>query len=84
MGEELIGEISHYYSGISVGIIDLTGDLSVGNFIHIVSANTDFEQEVESMQVDRKEIETARTGQSVGVKTEAKVKEGDKVFKILK
>ncbi|MDD2753316.1 MAG: translation elongation factor-like protein [Candidatus Portnoybacteria bacterium] len=81
--EKLIGKITHYFGNIGVGIIGLTDSFRVGDRIRVKGSTTDFEQAVNSMQVDRKDISEAKSGDEVGVKLEQKVKEGDKVYKIL-
>jgi putative protease len=58
-----VGEITHYYSKISVGIIKLTDTLNVGDTIQIKGATTDFEQSVDEMQYDHENIESAEAGQ---------------------
>jgi len=80
--EKLIGKISHYFGGINVGIIELIDGLKVGETIHIKGASTDFEQPIDSMQIDRQDISEAKAGQAIGIKVAQKVKEGDQVFKI--
>jgi hypothetical protein len=44
---------------------------------------TDFEQTVDSIQIDRKNIQSAGGGHSVGVKVAQPVKEKDVVYKKL-
>jgi len=81
--EQLIGRITHYYSHLSVGIIELTGDgLTVGDVIHIKGAHTDFTQTVDSMQLEHQNVTRAEKGKSVGVKVEEKVREHDQVFRV--
>lgn len=81
--EKLIGKISHYYNNIGVGIIELTDKLAKGEKIHIKGSSTDFEQAVDSIQVEHEEIEAAKTGDAVGLKVVQKVKEGDEVYRVL-
>jgi hypothetical protein len=78
-----IGYISHFFSKINVAIIELTLQLSVGDHILVKGPSTDFNQKVESMQIDRKEIHRAESGQSVGLKLEQLAKEKDIVYKKL-
>jgi hypothetical protein len=57
--------------------------LKEGESIRIIGGQeTDFEQEVESMQIDHEEVKIARKGDSVGMKINEKVHEGYKVYKI--
>lgn len=80
--EELIGRISHYYSHLSVGIIELTGGgLTVGDVIHVKGAHTDFIQTVDSMQLEHQNVARAEKGKSIGVKVKEKVREHDQVFR---
>lgn len=81
--EKSIGKIAHYYSNIGVGIIELADKLAVGDTIHIKGATTDFEQTVESMQVEHKEIKEAKAKEAVGVKMDEKVREDDEVYKVI-
>lgn len=81
--EQEIGVIEHYFSKIGVAAIKITdGNLKIGDRIHIKGATTDFEQTVESMEINRQKIETAKPGDEIGIKVIDRVREGDKVYKI--
>lgn len=79
---KLIGKVSHYFSNIGVAVIDLSSGLKTGDTIRIIGGETDFTQQVESMEIDHKKVEKARKGDSIGLKVEKKVREGYKVYKI--
>jgi len=79
--EKPIGKIFTYYSKIGVAAIDLTGVLKIGDTILIKGATTDFEQNVDSMQIDGKEVKSAKKGQSIGIKVADKVRPKDTVYK---
>lgn len=81
LGEE-IGKVTHYFTKIGVAVIELGGDLKVGDKIHIKGATSDFKQKVKSMQIEHEEIEEAEAGQSIGLKVEEHAREGDKVYKV--
>ena len=84
MEEKLIGKITHYFTNIGVGVIEITeGNLKVGDKIHIKGATSDFEQAVDSMQVEHENIEKAKKGDAIGLKVDQQVREGDQVFKIV-
>ncbi|OGZ70647.1 MAG: hypothetical protein A3F47_00090 [Candidatus Staskawiczbacteria bacterium RIFCSPHIGHO2_12_FULL_38_11] len=79
---KLIGKITHYFSNIEVGVIKLSAPLKLGDEIRIVGGeSTDFNQKVDSMQVDHKEVKSAKKGDSVGLKVSEKVREDYKVYK---
>ena len=57
--------------------------LSIGDRILIKGPLTDFEQIVQSMQIERKDIHRAEGGQSVGLKLTQLAREKDVVYKKL-
>ena len=80
---KLVGKVSHYFSDIKVGVLKLSGPLAVGDEIRIMGGeNTDFNQNVASMQVDHKPLKKAKKGDDVGLKVKEKVREGYKVYKV--
>jgi putative protease len=79
---KLIGKITHYFPHVEVAVIKLSRAIKVGDKIRIVGGETDFEQEVESMEVDHKKIKTAKKSDDVGLKISQKVREGYKVYKL--
>ncbi len=81
--EKLIGKITHYFGNINVGILELSDQLEVGNKIHFKGATTDFEQTVDSMQIEHQSVQSAKSGDAVGIKVAEKVKENDQVYKII-
>lgn len=80
--EKLIGKVSHYFSKIGVAVIKLSDTLKVNDAIRIVGGETDFNQIVESMEVEHQKVEIAKAGDSIGLKVNQKVREGYKVYKI--
>ena len=79
---EKVGEVSHYFTRIGVAIVELTAPLSAGDRITIKGMTTNFEQTVGSMQIEHKDMEEAKKGDSVGLKVEERAREGDIVYKI--
>jgi putative protease len=78
-----IGKVTHYFSNIKVAVIKLSSALKIGENIKIIGGqNTDFKQQVKSMQLDHKEIKSAKKGKSIGLKMAEKVREGYNVYKI--
>jgi len=84
MAEEgkLIGKITHYFGNIGVAVIELTDSLKIGETIRVVGGETDFEQVVDSMEVDHKKVEKAKKGDGIGLKISQKAREGYKVYKL--
>lgn len=80
---EEIGKVTHYYPKISVAVIELKAPLSIGEKILIKGVTTNFEQVVESMQIEHKDIQKAEVGQSVGIKVKEKVRKNDRVYRLI-
>ena len=83
MEEKEIGKVTHYYGNLSVGIIELTDALKLGETIHIKGHTSDFTQNVESMQVEHANVSEAKSGDVIGIKVAQKVHIGDKVLKVI-
>lgn len=82
MGERRVGTISKYFHKIGVAAIVLEDELKVGSKIRIEGATTNFEMNINSMQVDRADIETGSKGQEIAIKVADRVREKDVVFVI--
>jgi GTPase len=78
-----VGRVTHFFTRISVAVVELSATLAVGDTILVKGPTTDFEQIVESMQIEHENIERAEAGQSIGLKTEQRVREEDIVYKKL-
>ena len=78
-----IGRITHFFSKISVAVIELKAPLNVGDTIVVKGPTTDFEQVVDSMQIEHKNVAKGETGQSIGLKVVQRVRETDMVYKKL-
>ncbi|MBU4176099.1 MAG: translation elongation factor-like protein [Actinobacteria bacterium] len=82
MPEQEIGRVSHYFNHINVAALELTGELAVGDTIHIKGHTSDFTEIVDSMQIEHDSVEKAGPGDSVGIKVEERAHEHDIVYKV--
>lgn len=82
MAEEKIGSVTHYFDTPQVGAIELTGDLEVGDRVAFRGHTTDFEQEIDSMELEHESVETAVAGEEIAVKVDQRVREGDEVYRL--
>jgi translation elongation factor EF-1alpha len=78
--KRLIGKVTHYFSKINVAGIQLSGTLKVGDKISIEGATTNFEENIDSMQIDNKPVTEAKAGDMIGIKVKDKTRTGDNVF----
>ena len=84
MEEKKIGFVSNYFSNISVAAVEITdGTVSVGDTLHFLGYTTDVESRVHSMQIEHISVTEAKKGDSVGIKVAEKVREKDRVYKIV-
>ena len=72
-----------YFEKIDVAIIKLTSPLRTSDTILIANDYGLFEQEVKSMQIDRKEVKIDRTGSDIGIKIRKTPKVGTAVYKLI-
>jgi putative protease len=81
MAEQLIGKVTHYFSKAGVAAIMINdGQLKVGDTIHIVGHTSDFTQRIDSIQIDRAPVETAKVGDEIGIKVVEHAREHDDVY----
>jgi putative protease len=81
--KKIVGKVTHFFNKISVAVVELSDTLRVGDEISIEGKVTNIRQKVDSMQVEHKNVEEAKKGQSIGLKVPEKVREGDVVYKIM-
>jgi len=82
MADAQVGKVTHYYDKISVAVVELIGNLKVGDTIKVVGHGNEFTQEVGSMQIEHEKLEDAHKDQEIGLHVDQPVKEGDLVYKV--
>ncbi len=81
MEETQIGTVSNYFDHVKVAAIKLDKGLKVGDKIRVVGGESDFEQSVDSMQIQRESVERAKAGDEIGIVVKERVRKGYKVYK---
>lgn len=79
---EKVGRVAHFYSKASVAVVELSAPLNKGDKIVIRGSTTSIEQNVDSMEIEHKQISNAKAGQSVGMKVADRVRENDIVYRV--
>jgi translation elongation factor EF-1alpha len=82
MTEQQVGTVMDFFARPVVAGIEMTGTMKVGDKIHIKGHTTDIEMVVASMQIDNKNVELAKKGDSIGIKVPDRVRPGDAVYKV--
>lgn len=80
MANQALGQITHYYDKIGVAIIELKDTLKVGDKVKFKKGDDEFEQTIDSIQVEKAPVDSAIKGAIVGIKVEQPLKEGTEVF----
>jgi putative protease len=80
MAGKKIGKVVHYYDKIGVAIIDLASDLKLGDTVTFKKGDTEKTETIESIQIERAAVESAKKGDVVGIKVDEPLKEGTEVY----
>jgi putative protease len=78
-----IGRVTHYYSHLSVAVLQLNENLKLGDKIHILGHTTDFVQRVNSIEVEHHPVVWVKPGDHVAIKVIEPVREHDVVYRVL-
>lgn len=81
MERKNIGEVVHFYNHLGVALVRLREKLRKGDKVHFLGHSTDFDQTVESLELDHDPSDEANPGDIVGIKVSKQVRERDQVIK---
>lgn len=80
-----IGKVTHYYDKIGVAVVEVTNHaLKVGDMIKISGHDNEFNQKVDSLQVEHKQVDELGPGESGGLKIDQPAKPGDALYLVNK
>ena len=83
--EKKIGKITHQFGNIKVAVIKFSEPVSVGDSIRIEGGlDTNFKMKIASIGLKGEKVLKCKKGQEVGIKVKNKVREGYKVYNIIK
>ncbi len=84
MAEDQVGVVINFYAKLSVAAIKVTGgSIRKGDLLKYKGHTTDFTQEVTSMEIENHPVEEAKAGDLVGLKVKERVREKDKIYKVI-
>ena len=81
--EVRVGKVTHFYNRISVAVLELSGNLEIGDKILILGRTSELTQVVTSMEIEHRKVQTVGPGMDVALKVAEPVREGDIVYKIV-
>ena len=77
-----LGRITHYYSHLSVAVIELSAGLEVGKHVHILGHITDFIQRVSSMELNHHHVVEVTPCDNVALKVIETVRVHETVYRV--
>jgi hypothetical protein len=80
---KICGICEGYFEKIDVAIISLTSPIKKGDSIIFEKEGGLFEQAIDSMQINRKDVSLARSGSDIGLKVPMEPKVGTYVYKVI-
>jgi len=84
MAEEEVGVVVKFFSKPSVAAINVTkGSIKKGDTLMYKGHTTDFTEEVASIEIDNQSVDEAKVGDMIGIQIKERVREKDKVYKVV-
>ncbi|MFQ5790115.1 MAG: translation elongation factor-like protein [Acidobacteriota bacterium] len=83
MPEEHVGTVTHYFPKPQVAVVKLTANIKIGDVLHFHGHTTNFQQKIESMEVEHARLETAASGAEVAIKVDERVRRGDELYRVI-
>jgi hypothetical protein len=80
--EKQIGTVTHFYSHLSVAVLNLSDEIRLGDQIRIKGHITDLIMNVTSLEIEHRKIEIAGPGMEVALKVDGYVRAGDEIYKV--
>ena len=84
MVEEEVAVIVKFFAKPSVAALEVkSGGIKVGDVLRYKGHTTDFMEEITSMEIDNQAVTEAKVGDLVGIKVKERVRENDKVYRVV-
>lgn len=80
MNKDLVGKVIHFYDKISVAVIKLEKSLKVGDKVKFVHGENEFEQIIESMQLEHAQVQEGKKGHEIAVKVDKEARSGTLIY----
>lgn len=81
MYQSRVGIVTHYFGQIGVAVVNLERDLALGDHIQFVRRGFfQFDQEVTSIQIEHKSLQSASAGQEIALRVIEPVRKGTEIY----
>ena len=75
------GKVTHYFGKVNVAVVKMDGDLKIGDTLYFLGRDIDFNQTIESMEIDHNQVEHVKAFQEVAIKVDHKAPKYTMVYK---
>ena len=75
-----IGKVIHWYDKIGVAVVKLGKSLKVGDSIKVKHGDSEFGEEITSMQLNHEPIKSGKKGDEVAIKLSQKASVGSEIY----
>ncbi|MBI4368571.1 MAG: translation elongation factor-like protein [Candidatus Omnitrophica bacterium] len=76
----MLGVVTHYFPHVQAAVVQLKKPLAKGDLVLLKGNTTNFEQTIDSMQIDHVSIDKAKKGDEIGLQVKERVREHDLVL----
>ena len=84
MDGDQVGVVVNFYAKPSVAAIKVTsGSIKKGDLLKYKGLTTDFTEEVAGIEINNQPVEEAKADDLIGIKVKERVRENDKVYKVV-
>jgi putative protease len=84
MDGDQVGVVVNFYAKPSVAAIKVTsGSIKKGDLLKYKGHTTDFIEEVAGIEINNQPVEEAKADDLIGIKVKGRVRENDKVYKVV-
>ena len=79
--EVLVGQVIHFFPHVKAAVIKIKkGPLSLEDEVRIKGHTTNFDQKINSMEINHKPVKKATKGKEVAIMVKKKTRRKDKVY----
>ncbi len=84
MDGDQVGVVVNFYAKPSVAAIKVTsGSIKKGDLLKYKGHTTDFTEEVAGIEINNQPVEETKADDLIGIKVKERVRENDKVYKVV-